>query len=386
MQTQNVSPSCAVRLDAEAWLRLSLVPGVSPGMQRKLLDAFGTPQAVLAATPAAITSVLRDPAVAALLAAGPSPALLTRSLRWLEDKGHHLVALLDESYPPLLREIHDPPAVLYAIGKVELLMAPCFAVVGSRNCTLLGSRDARAFAKALSDEGLCIVSGLAMGIDAGAHRGGLEGRGCSIAVMGTGADIFYPASNRELAAQLAVEGCIITEFPLGTPSVAENFPRRNRLISGLSRGVLVVEAAKRSGSLITARMAGDQGRDVFAIPGSIHSTHAKGCHELIRDGAKLVDCATHILEELGLVARGTEAKSVENDAGHPHPLLDAIAFAPLTIDQIAQLTGTAAGAVCSELSVLEIDGLVESIPGGRFQRTERRVQAPRKPAPGHVIE
>jgi DNA processing protein len=257
--------------------------------------------------------------------------------------------------------------VLYAIGRVELLNAASIAVVGSRNATAQGGRDAYAFARALSDAGLTIVSGLALGIDTHAHRGGLEGRSSSVAVMGTGADLVYPKGNRALAHELAAKGCLITEFALGTPSAAGNFPRRNRLISGLSRGVLVVEAAERSGSLITARLAGEQGRDVFAIPGSIHSSLSKGCHVLIKEGAKLVESAADVLAELGIAQESAAAPARGSDAPDD-PLLDAMGFGPVTIDQIAQRVGGNAAAIGAGLARLQIEGRVAAMAGGRFQQ------------------
>ena len=373
------------RRDAEAWLRLTLVPGVSPGAQRKLLSAIGSAEEVLA-SPARRIAEITHAGVAALLAKGPEPRLLDATLRWTEVKGHHLLVLDDPDYPRLLLETADPPNVLYAVGRIELLGTTCVAVVGSRNCTPRGALDARAFAQALSERGLCIVSGLALGIDAQAHRGGLDGAGSSIAVMGTGADILYPPRNRDLAHEIAAKGCLLTEFPLGTHSASKNFPRRNRLISGLSRGALVVEAAKRSGSLITAHYAIEQNRDVFAVPGSIHSPQAKGCHLLIKDGAKLAESAQDILIELGLEPASAPEEDIENDDDCPHPLLDAIAFAPLTVDQIVQLTGASTGSVTSALSLLEVEGRVQSMPGGRFQRTPHTTSPPGKPAPSRVIE
>lgn len=245
------------------------------------------------------------------------------ALEWAEQPGHHLLTLADASYPPQLLEIEDPPTLLYANGQVSLLSRPCIAIVGSRNCTPQGRTNAQAFAAALSQSGLTIVSGLACGIDAAAHHGALTGDGSSIAVIGTGVDRIYPASNRELARRLATDGVIVSEFPIGTPALAANFPRRNRLISGLSKGVLVVEAAERSGSLITARLAAEQGREVFAIPGSIHSPLSKGCHSLIKQGAKLVDQARDILEEFNLSPVAHSPASLAATT-HQKGLLDAM--------------------------------------------------------------
>lgn len=350
-----------------SWLALTLVPGVPPTALRALLAAFGAPHAVLSAAPGEIAAIAGS-AVATALARRDNEPLVDSALRWLEHPGHHLVAFGDADYPSHLLEVEHPPPVLYVAGRRELLDAPAFAIVGSRNATMQGARDAEAFAQALSADGLAIVSGLALGIDAAAHRGGLRERGSSIAVMGTGADIHYPAGNRELAARLAAEGALISEFPLGTPAREGNFPRRNRLISGLSRGVLVVEAAMRSGSLITARLALDQGRDVFAIPGSIHSPLSKGCHWLIKQGAKLVESADDIACEIGWQAGARTPDPV--DAPAADPVLDAMGDAPVSLDQVVERTGLEARRVAAGLSRLEIEGRVAALAGGLFQRLE----------------
>lgn len=307
--------------------------------------------------------------VAQALARGPLEALVERTLRWSEEPGHHVIPVANPAYPKALLAITDPPPVLYAHGRIELLDGAAIAIVGSRNATAQGKRDAEAFARALSSVGLTIVSGMALGIDAAAHRGGLASIGSSIAVLGTGIDVVYPKENRRLAHELARSGCLLSEFPIGTPSAAGNFPRRNRLISGLSRGVLVVEAGKPSGSLITARFALEQGREVFAIPGSIHSTLSKGCHELIKQGATLVEDVGGILEELRWQVR--IMPSPEQVPEPAHPLLDSMGFAPASADQIAQRTGIAANSVAAQLSLLEIEGRIASLPGGLFQRVER---------------
>jgi DNA processing protein len=348
-----------------AWLRLTLVPGVSPRAQQELLAAFGAAQAVLDAPQAELASVAA-PAVVQALARGPSRALVDRTLRWLDACDHHLLALGDPGYPQALLTIPDPPTVIYAKGRIELLNATCLAIVGSRNASAQGTRDANAFASALARAGLCIVSGMALGIDAAAHRGGLSGPGSSIAVMGTGADIVYPPGNLELAEDLGARGCLVSEFALGTEPAAGNFPRRNRLISGLSRGVLVVEAGKPSGSLVTARLALEQNRDVFAIPGSIHSPLSKGCNDLIKQGAKLVECADDILSELGLPLLA-EAHPDTHEP-EPHPMLAALGHAPASLDEIARRTGMAAARVAAQLSRLEIEGRIAPLPGGLFQR------------------
>ena len=262
------------------WLRLTLIPGVGGESQRKLLAAFGLPEQVFAAGRQAVRGVIGQRGE--LLFDHDPSAAVDHALTWASQPGQTILTLGDEAYPESLFEIADPPNVLYVRGNPKLLNKPGLAMVGSRNATPQGLQTAEGFAKALAAAGLCIVSGLALGIDAAAHRGALAASGETIAVIGTGADRMYPASNKELARRILERGAIVSEFPLGTPAMSANFPRRNRIISGLSRGVLVVEAAPESGSLITARLAGEQGREVFAIPGSIHSPLARGCHKLIK--------------------------------------------------------------------------------------------------------
>jgi DNA processing protein len=354
-----------------AWVRLALVPGVSPSVQQRLVAAVGSASEVLAA-PSSRIAAIAGHAAAECLAKGADGELVEATLRWRELPNHRVLTIGDDSYPRLLREIHDPPTVLYTIGRPQLLDAPAFAIVGSRNATPAGARDGQSFALALSQAGLCIVSGLALGIDASAHRGGLAGPGSTIAVMGTGADRIYPRRNRELAHEIAATGCLVTEFPLGLGALAGNFPRRNRLISGLARGVLVVEAADRSGSLITARLAAEQGRDVFAIPGSIHSPLSKGCHILIKEGAKLVDRVEDILAELGLEVPAAQVPEPARPAAASNRLLEAMGFAPVTVDRMAQLVGEGAASISAQLSQLEIEGRVEALAGGWFQQREHR--------------
>jgi DNA processing protein len=352
--------------ELEAWVALSFTPGLTDESLRRLLVAFGGPRAIIKATRAELASVI--PARAAAAVGTPAPREAMRAVgSWLDDPANRVVTFADSVYPQGLLQITDPPPLLYVKGRVELLNRTSFAVVGSRNGTRQGSDHAESFSRALSDAGLTIVSGLALGIDAAAHRGGLAGASSSIAVVGTGLDVVYPARNRDLAHELAQRGCIVSEFALGTPPVAGNFPRRNRLISGLARGCLVVEAALSSGSLITARLANDQGKDVFAIPGSIHSPLSKGCHSLIKQGAKLVETAQDILEELGIagmsVTRDESAPEAQND-----PLLDALGFDPCDIDTLSARSGVSADQVSARLTQWEIDGLVEALPGGRYQR------------------
>jgi DNA processing protein len=262
--------------------------------------------------------------------------------------------------------------LLYAAGRTELLSWPALAIVGSRNASAQGERNAETFAKALSDAGLAIVSGLALGIDAAAHRGGLAGASGTIAILGTGIDVVYPRRNAELAAQVARRGLLLSELAPGTPPAAHNFPRRNRLISGLAQGCLVVEAALASGSLITARAAADQGREVFAIPGSIHSPLSKGCHALIKSGAKLVESAEDVLAELGGWHGATRASSVATPAAPlPPGLLQYMGHDPVDVDSLCSRAGLSAEQVCSELLRLELDGRISALPGGLYQRLEQ---------------
>ena len=312
----------------------------------------------------ALTQHLSSTQCDALLAE-PNASLLDSTRAWLEQPGNSLMTLADEDYPRALLEIADPPAVLYCKGRRTLLNQPGLGIVGSRNATPQGIRDAEAFAQSLSDAGLTIVSGLALGIDAAAHRGGLAGTGSSVAVIGTGLDRIYPARNKALAHLLAESGLIISEFALGTPPLPGHFPRRNRLISGLSRGVLVVEAAPDSGSLITARVAAEQGREVFAIPGSIHSPLARGCHALIKQGAKLVESAADILDELAWQQRLSPPILQESLSD---PVLDALDGSPTTLDTLAERCGLTLDALSAKLLALELEGRIASLPGGRYQK------------------
>jgi DNA processing protein len=355
------------------WIRLTLVAGVGGESQRALLRKLGPPENIFRATRSDLERVVSAPLAAGLLAQ-PAQAEIDRTLAWASQTGNHLITLADPEYPRALLETPDPPIMLYGKGRLELLDRPALAVVGSRNPTPQGLANAEAFSRALSESGLTIVSGLALGIDAAAHRGALDRVGSTIAVIGTGADRVYPARNQDLAHRIAQQGLILSEFALGTPALAANFPRRNRLISGLSRGVLVVEAAERSGSLITARLAGEQGREVFAIPGSIHSALSKGCHRLIKDGAKLVESAADVLSEIGQTGaahaaagpRPTAAPASAEDAA----LLAAMGYDPVDLDELTQRTGLTPGALSAMLLALELEGRVAALAGGRFQRLD----------------
>ena len=285
-----------------AWLRLTLVPGLGGERQRTLLQAFGLPQQVFAAGQSEIARLIGEK-LAVAVDEHDSSTQVAAALAWAGEPGNRVLNLADPDYPRQLLEIPDPPVLLYVKGRTDLLACSALAIVGSRNATPQGIANAESFARAASQAGVTIISGMALGCDAAAHRGGLEGAGSTVAVIGTGADRIYPARNQALAHAIVEHGAIVSEFPLGTPPLAANFPRRNRIIAGLARGVLVVEAAERSGTLITARLAAEQGRDVFAIPGSIHSPLSKGCHKLIKQGAKLVESAQDILEEIGICGR-----------------------------------------------------------------------------------
>lgn len=355
------------RDDLAAWLRLTLIPGLGGQSQRKLLQACGSPQAIFSAGTPFLRSLIGHRAE---FLEQDVEAALEAALLWGESPGHHILPLTDPAYPPLLREIPDPPTLIYVRGRVELLSEPGLAVVGSRNATPQGLKSAEDFSRVLAQGGFPIISGLALGIDAAAHRGALAAGAGTIAVMGTGADRLYPARNEGLARQIVETGAIVSEFPLGTPALAANFPRRNRIISGLSRGVLVVEAAVESGSLITARLAAEQGREVFAIPGSIHSPVSRGCHRLIKEGAKLVESAQDVLDELqGFVAPQVTAVSVApEEGGVEQQVLAALGYAPCSLDELAQRSGLTADALLAILMGLELEGRVAVLPGNCYQR------------------
>jgi DNA processing protein len=372
-------PAELPRRDLAGWFRLQQADGVGAVATRALLRRFGAPQAIFSASFDDLCAILKPAQARALLAPADArqTAGLERTLAWLQGPGNAVLTQNDGAYPPYLLELPDPPVLLYVKGRAPLLRQPALAVVGSRNASAQGVGNATVFSRALSDAGLVIVSGLALGIDAAAHRGGLAGAASSIAVIGTGADIVYPRRNHALAHQLAEEGCIVSEYPPGTPACRANFPRRNRLISGLARGVLVIEAAAQSGSLITARLAAEQGRDVFAIPGSIHATLAKGCHALIKQGAKLVESAGDILEELDLpappalpLAQAAAVAKTLADFGDEAALLLALGHDPAGADLLAQRSGWSAARVMATLSSLELSGLIERLPGGQFQRVD----------------
>lgn len=366
--------------ERDAWLRLKLTPGVGDATARKLLAAFGLPPALFAQPQAALGTVA-GPALAERLRAEPEGwrELCARTRVWLAegDGRRHLITLGDPDYPAGLLQTEDPPLLLHVEGDLAALRHPLrLAIVGSRNPTAQGADHARAFAQTLAGAGACIVSGLALGIDAAAHQGALEAGGSTLAVVGTGLDQVYPRKHQALARRIADQGALISEYPLGTPPLAPNFPKRNRIISGLSQGVLVVEAALQSGSLITARQAAEQGREVFAIPGSIHSPQSRGCHALIRQGAKLVESAQDILEELHCSTAATdsagkpaadateEGKSLQRSDA----LLQALGYEPCGLDALQARCGLDTASLQARLLELEFDGLVARLPGGLYQR------------------
>jgi DNA processing protein len=353
--------------EARLWIALSLVPGLGSHSLCKLLSAFGDPAAISAASSRQLKDVVsRD--IADAIAQGVDPERLQASLDWLKQDHNHLITLSDSDYPKSLLEISDPPPILYAKGDLSMLDRQAIAMVGSRSATAQGERNAEEFAFSLCNAGLCVVSGMALGIDGAAHRGALRANGATIAVVGTGLDIVYPAKHRDLAHQIVQRGLIISEFPLGTPSRAQNFPRRNRIISGLSLGTLVVEANIQSGSLITAKLAAEQGREVFAIPGSIHSPVSKGCHQLIKQGAKLVDTIQDIVDELDIFTTGSMLDSALSSALEAHPVLDSMGFDPINIDTLAERSGLTSENLSAILLVLELENKIASLPGGRYQR------------------
>ncbi len=350
--------------DLSWWLALVRAPDLSPQAARALLERHGAPRAIFE------SRALRDE---------PDWPAIERDAEWLAAPDHHFIPCTDDAYPPLLAQTDDAPLALFVVGDPALLTTPTLAIVGSRNPTRVGLENAEAFASYLASCGFTIVSGLALGVDAAAHRGALT-TGRTIAVCATGLDEIYPRRNAALGREIAQRGALVSEFPTGTGARVENFPRRNRIISGLAAGTLVIEAAVRSGSLITARLAAEQGREVFAIPGSIHNPLAKGCHYLIRQGAKLVDSAEHIVEELGpmlgLVGAGVASArhdstgataAFEADADY-EKLLACMDETPASIDRLVKRSGLTPDAVSSMLLIMELRGLVESAPGGGYAR------------------
>ncbi len=371
MNAHNTDPD-----ELSAWLRLTLAPGVGNDAARKLLAAFGSAQGIFDQSAALLRQLGTDRLVKAIQSPSPGvPVLLQTTLDWLRAGDDRCIATLgDPAYPAALLDIEDPPLMLYLMGSLvhqAPTIAPVhIAIVGSRNPTPQGELNAREFAQSFAQVGLCVVSGLALGIDGAAHDGALLGGGQTIAVVGTGLDRVYPKQHLALAHRIAQQGLLMSEFPLGTPPLTANFPKRNRIISGLSRGTLVVEAALKSGSLITARMAVEQGKEVFAIPGSIHSPQSRGCHALIKQGAKLVELAQDVLEELQLdMADGrSELNSRDAPADADNALLTALGHDPASLDTLQARTGLPTPALQAQLLELELNGLVARLAGGLFQR------------------
>lgn len=364
------------RDELAGWLRLALTPGLGPQAARRLLACFGLPDAILRQDASTLSQVIESPRAEAL-ARQPEgfPELLEATLAWLAQDGERreIVTLADAHYPQGLLAIEDPPLMLYRMGVLGATPGRALAVVGSRNPTPQGLQNAHRFAKAFAQDSVTVVSGMALGIDGAAHQGALDGASpdalATIAVVGTGLDRVYPRQHLELAHRICERGTIVSEYPIGTPPLSQNFPRRNRLIAALSHGTLVVEAALQSGSLITARLASEQGKEVFAIPGSIHSPHARGCHALLRQGAKLVESAQDVLEDLRLVMPAAPAAiaSMEVPEGE-NPLLCAMGYDPIGLDPLIARTGIPAPLLQAQLLELELAGRVARLPGGLFQR------------------
>jgi DNA processing protein len=363
----------SARIVLRDWLALIRAPGVGPGTALRLLARFGDPQALFAAGPEAWSAAgLPQPLQQGLL--NPDWPGVEQDLRWLAGGDRHLVTWLDPRYPPLLREIAQAPVALFCHGDPAHLARRQLAIVGARSATRQGLETAEGFAAELTRCGVLVTSGLALGIDGAAHRGALGAGGATVAVCATGLDRIFPARHRELAHEIAAHGVLVSEFPTGTPPLAENFPRRNRIISGLALGVLVVEAAPQSGSLITARLAAEQGREVFAIPGSIHSPLSRGPHALLRQGARLTESVPDILEELAAQfgeefeparAAGIPAAALEPERQR---VLDAVGFEPTHVDRLLERLAMPVDALAAALLALELDGRIAAAPGGAYQR------------------
>ena len=364
------------------WLRLTLTPGIGNETARKLLTAFGLPHTLWQQSASALQQVVSSTQAAAL---GRQPATLSDLLdltwTWLHQAGtdgiqRRIVVLGDADYPPSLYNIESPPLMLYLMGSgslAELGSQRSIAVVGSRNPSPQGTANARNFSRALGQAGLTVVSGLALGVDGAAHEGALDSlapgspRLATVAVVGTGLDRVYPSQHHDLARRIAHNGLLVSEYPLGTPPLSANFPRRNRIIAALAQGTLVVEAALRSGSLITARLTAEQGKDVFAIPGSIHSTQTRGCHALIKQGAKLVETVQDVLEEMGnpgVPHQPVHAEDTQSDRA----LLDFLGFDPVGLDALQARCGLEMPDLQAQLMTLELDEKIARLPGGLFQR------------------
>jgi DNA processing protein len=364
--------------DLGFWLKLHYTPGISLALFHRLLGHFGSAAAVCSAKAGELSQLGLPLPTIEHLQKDTAASTVATATHWAQQPRQHILTLADSAYPPQLKAIHQPPPLLYVKGDREVLSEPQLAIVGSRNPSRGGEETAHAFAQHLAQAGLVITSGLALGIDGAAHRGALKSKGATIGVMATGIDRIYPARHRALAESIADSGALITELPLGTEPLPAFFPQRNRIISARAYGVLVVEAAERSGSLITAHYAMEQAREVFAIPGSIHNPMARGCHRLIRQGAKLVESVQDILEELApqlsdrlrigtAVPAAPTGVVTELDPDY-QTLLQQIDYDPVSIDQMVERSGLPARSVASMLLILELQGLIRAESGGRYCR------------------
>jgi DNA processing protein len=369
------------REESVAWVTLTRAPELDVASLPRALETLRHARGIVEASDASRAEA-GIPAAAREFLSSTQAALRGTERAWLENPDHHVVPFTDPHYPALLRTAERHPIALYVIGNPEVLNDPQLAIVGSRNPTPQGQETALEFSEYLAGRGLAITSGLALGIDSAAHRGALRAQGITLAVLGSGVDVIYPRSNQPLAVEIQRQGALISGFPLGTPPRREHFPQRNGIIAGLCLGTLVVEAARRSGSLITARLAANQSREVFAIPGSIHSPLSRGCHELIRQGAKLTETAHDILRELNFSAffaltagaptePAAAAKPASGMDKEHKILLDALGFDPADLDVLVVRTGFKAEAVSSMMLILELEGHVQAAPGGRYSRVVR---------------
>lgn len=381
-----------------AWLRLSLEPDIKPSKIRLLLSIFGLPQNIYQASVGSLAAYI-DPALAAAMRQAPTPAIqaiIDKTIKWLDGDNNYILSLADENYPKALLDLKDPPIIIYAQGQLDTLKQNMLAIVGARSSTPQGNENAHAFALYLAQRNWCIVSGLASGIDTHAHLGALQAKHSisTLAILGTGIDVIYPSSNKKLAQSISKNGLIISEFPMGTPAIPTNFPRRNRLVAALSKGIIIVEAATRSGSLITARLAGELGREVYAIPGSIHSPLSRGCHKLIKQGAKLVESGQDIIEELGqnqldlfknsnpktkgpgltntttndnqTIPNETQASNKLSDK--QNALLKALGYEYSDIDMLLARTNWPINQLMEQLTLLELEGLISRTTNGQYIR------------------
>lgn len=369
----------------KSWVSLLRVPGVGPKTFQKLLDAFNSPPEVFSSSSQSLKQAGFSEKIISAINDAENTISSLEDIKWLESAdSHYIITIHCPEYPALLKQISNPPPLLFVQGNLSILNDPQLAIVGSRNPTQGGLSNTHEFAKYLSRSGLCITSGLALGVDGAAHQGAIDTNSPTIAVIATGVDRVYPARHRELAHQIVIHGAIISEFPIGTQARPENFPRRNRIISGIAHGTLVIEAAKRSGSLITAKLSSEQNREVFAIPGSIHNPLARGCHQLIKEGAKLVETAQDILEEMASIidvnslhndtdqtlseTETTADITVADDSLEHQNLLDKMGYDPVSIDELVIRTEQDPASIAATLLILELQNKVSSNGGGTYTR------------------